>query len=129
MQWCSMLPEQDRVRLQHMLDAANSALEFAEGRQRRDLEADRMLAFALVRALEVVGEAAAQVSEATREALPNVPWRSIVRMRHRLAHAYFEVDLDRVWDTTAHSVPELATHLKAALDSDPPAPSSTSEGR
>ena len=81
MQWCSMLPEQDRVRLQHMLDAANSALEFAEGRQRRDLEADRMLAFALVRALEVVGEAAAQVSEATREALPNVPWRSIVRMR------------------------------------------------
>lgn len=103
-----------------MLDAENSALEFATGRSRDDLGKDRMLAFALVRALEVVGEAAGQVTDATRDALPRVPWRSIVGMRNRLLHAYFEVDLDRVWDTTTHYVPELAKQLKAVLEPQSP---------
>ena len=68
-----MLPEADRIRLRHMLDAAESALRFVQGRQRQDLDADEMLTFALVRALEIVGEAAAQVSEPARQALPRVP--------------------------------------------------------
>lgn len=110
-----MLPEGDRVRLRHMLDSARSALRFAENRQRRDLDEDEMLTFALVRALEVIGEAAAQVSETTRQALPHIPWRDIVGMRHRLVHAYFDVDLNRVWDTTVHYVPDLVEQLQDAL--------------
>ncbi len=78
-----MLPEPDVVRLRHMLDAARKAVEFARGRQRDDLHEDQMPAFALVHALQIIGEAASQVCLATREALPAVPWRLIVGMRHR----------------------------------------------
>lgn len=115
-----MLSEQDRVRLRHMLDAAQSALRFAEGRCREDLDSDEMLSFALVRALEIIGEAAAQVSDATRDALPQLPWRQIVGMRHRLIHAYFDVDLDRVWDTATHYVPGLLERLQTVLEKQPP---------
>jgi uncharacterized protein with HEPN domain len=110
-----MLPEKDRIRLQHMLDASTSALRFVQGRSREDLDGDEKLTFALVRALEIIGEAAARVSEETRRALPQVPWPDIVGMRNRLVHAYFDVDLQRVWDTALHFVPDLARQLTAAL--------------
>ena len=111
-----MLREDDRIRLQHMLDASNSALRFASGREREDLGRDEMLTFSLVRALQVIGEAAVQVSEGSRLALPDIPWRQMVSMRHRLVHAYFDVDLDRVWDTVVHFVPSLVRQLEAALE-------------
>ena len=115
-----MLPEEDRVRLQHMLDAARSAVGFTRGRGRQDLSGDEMLTFALVRALEIIGEAASQVSESAREAVPGIPWQQIVGMRHRLIHAYFEVDLDRVWDTATEYVPELIHELESILAPDAP---------
>jgi uncharacterized protein with HEPN domain len=65
-----MLPPEDAVRLRHMLDAAREAMRFMQGRSRADLEADTMLQFAVVRAIEVIGEAAAQVSAPARERLP-----------------------------------------------------------
>ena len=115
-----MLPDADRVRLQHMLDAACSAMGFALGRRREDLGTDEMLTFALVRALEVIGEAAGRVSEQARQSLPQIAWAEIVGMRNRLVHAYFDVDLSRVWDTTTQYVPELAKQLETILRSAPP---------
>jgi len=63
----------DTVRLRHMLDAAKKSLEFTKGRRLEDLEADEMLQLAVVRLLEVIGEAASGVSEAVREAHPELP--------------------------------------------------------
>jgi uncharacterized protein with HEPN domain len=74
-----------------------------------------MLAFAVVRGLEIIGEAASQVSEATRQACPDIPWPLIVGMRHRLIHAYFDVDLDRVWDTVMLDLPPLIMALERVL--------------
>ena len=71
-------PETDTLRLRHMLDAARAALGFTSGRTRDDLSADLMLQFALVRALEIVGEAAARMSEPTRTGHPEIPWTAIV---------------------------------------------------
>lgn len=88
------LSPQDRVRLQHLVDALNSAIRFARGRQRSDLDSDEMLLFALTRAIEIAGEAASRVSAETRAAMPDVPWATIVGMRNRLVHAYFDVDHD-----------------------------------
>lgn len=110
-----MLPEEDRVRLRHMLDAAHSAQRFLRGRRRADLDTDEQLTFAVVRALEIIGEAAGRVSEDARQALPHVPWRDIIGMRHRLIHAYFDVDLQRVWDTAIHFIPDLADRLDESL--------------
>ena len=83
-----------------MIDAARSAQEFASGRTRDDLASDKMLVFALVRAIEVVGEAASRISPETRLAIP-------VAMRNRLVHAYFDVDLDILWNTVTLEIPEL----------------------
>ncbi len=71
-----------------------------------------MLTLSLVRCIEVVGEAASQISPAFREAHPNIPWPQIIGMRNRLIHAYFDVDLDRVWDTITDDLPPLIAALE-----------------
>jgi len=70
-----MQPE-DRVRILHILDAFDSVRRFVTGRRREDLDSDEMLLFALVRAIEIIGEAATRVSEHTRGVLPDVPHRA-----------------------------------------------------
>src|SRR4051794_4420727 len=105
----------DRIRLQHMLDAALEAMSFVSGRSRVDLGENRMLALSLVKCIEIVGEAASRVNEETRQQIPQIPWQDIVGMRNRLIHAYFDVDLDRVWDTVVGDLPTLAAQLGAAL--------------
>ena len=109
-----MQPE-DRVRLQHMLDAAEDALRFASGLTRADLDANRMATFAIVRAIEIIGEAATTVTDETKQAYPALPWRSMIGMRHRLIHAYYDVDLDRVWDTVTVDLPPLIAQLRSVL--------------
>jgi uncharacterized protein with HEPN domain len=77
----------DVVRLRHMIDTIHAALRFAKGRSRADLDKDQMLLFALVRAVEIIGEAASRVSVEGRAELPDLPWRAAVGMRNRLVHA------------------------------------------
>ncbi len=74
-----------------------------------------MLSFALVRAIEVIGEAAGQVSPEARAAYAAVPWVAIVAMRNRLIHAYFDIDLDVVWHTVTHELPDLIAELQTLL--------------
>jgi len=110
-----MPPKEDLIRLRHMLDAAVEALAFAQGRSRHDLDEDRMFARAVVQDLEIIGEAASRVDTATQEQYPNVAWPAIVSMRNRLIHAYFDIDLDRVWDTIADDLPALVIELTRIL--------------
>jgi uncharacterized protein with HEPN domain len=105
----------DRLRLRHMLDAGREAVRFTQGKTRGDLDRDRVLALALVKLLEIVGEAASRVTAESQRADPSIPWRDIVAMRNRLIHGYFDVDLDRVWDTVTDDLPPLLAHLEAAL--------------
>jgi uncharacterized protein with HEPN domain len=110
--------EADRVRLRHILDAARQALSFVQGRVRGDLDCDPMLQHALVRLLEVIGEAAKGISNEARSAHANVPWREMAGMRDRLIHAYFDVDLDRVWKTVTERLPPLIEQLSVLLGED-----------
>ena len=105
----------DRIRLQHMLDAAREALLFTQGRARRDLDEDRLLVLGLVKAIEIIGEAAYQVSEDTRSQLPAIPWEDIIGMRHRLVHAYFDINLDILWRTVQDDLPPLISVLESIL--------------
>src|SRR3954447_25642232 len=95
----------DRVRLQHMLDAAREATAFARGRTRADLDGDRMLLRAITQSLTILGEAAARMSMAGRSATPTLPWTEIIGMRNWLVHSYFNIDLDTVWDTVTDDLP------------------------
>jgi len=73
----------DRVRVLHMIEACESVQRFIQGRGRLDFESDQMLLFAVIRAVEVLGEAAGKVSEDTRSACPEIPWPEITSMRNR----------------------------------------------
>ena len=107
--------DEDRIRILHMIEAAESALSFVAGRERADLDRDRMLLFGVVRAIEVIGEAAGRVSEDTRIIASEIPWTAIVSMRNRLIHAYFDIDRDIVWQTVTEEIPALLPSLRALL--------------
>ena len=107
--------DDDRVRILHMVDAAESVEKFAGGKKRSDLDADQMLLFAIVRAIEVIGEAASRVSDETKAASPGIPWASIIGMRNRLIHGYFDIDSDVVWKSVTGEIPTLHSSLKLLL--------------
>lgn len=89
--------------------------DFARGRTRTDLDRDRMLVLALVKALEIIGEAAYRITPATRQVYPHLPWDDMIGMRHRLVHAYFDINLDILWQTIHHDLPPLIVELEAIL--------------
>jgi uncharacterized protein with HEPN domain len=110
-----MSANDDLVRLRHMLEAAQVATEFIQGETRESLDKDRKLVFAVVRAIEIVGEAASKVSPGFRDAHPLIPWKVIVGMRNWVIHAYFDVNLDIVWDTATKNLPALIVELEKLI--------------
>ncbi|MBM3745960.1 MAG: DUF86 domain-containing protein [Acidobacteria bacterium] len=102
-----------------MRSHAAEALAIIQGRNRPDLDTDRLLCLALVRLLEVIGEAATRVPLEVRDAHPQVPWAQIIALRHRLIHAYDRVDLDVVWEIASHDLPVLLQQLNAILGAEP----------
>jgi len=106
----------DEIRIQHMLECTDEILSFIKGRDRADLDSDRMLMHAITRCVELIGEAASQVSPDVQRTFPDVPWQDIVGMRNRLIHVYFDVDMDVVWSTVTKDIPEMAMSLRKALE-------------
>jgi len=102
-----------------MRDAACAAMRFVHGRTRADLDTDEMRAFALVRAMEIIGEAADKLSDPTHAADPSIPWSEIIGMRHKLVHGYFDVDLHIVWNVTTGKLPDLVAWLDSVLSPPP----------
>ncbi len=102
-----MTPPDDLVRLRHLRDAAEKAIEFSAGKTRQSLDDDELLRLGLTKLVEIVGEAAKQVSEPTRSTHPGVPWTAAARMRDRLVHHYFDIDLDILWVTVSKDLPQL----------------------
>lgn len=109
-----MTPE-DRIRIRHMLDAIKEALCFVKGKCREDLEDDRMLTLAIIKELEIIGEAASKLSPEFKAGQSHIPWLDIVGMRNRLTHGYFDVDLDRVWDTVLVDLEPLGDEIEKIL--------------
>jgi uncharacterized protein with HEPN domain len=112
----------ERLFLLDMLESATLIGEFVAGRTRAALDADRMLREAVLRRLEIVGEAARRISATTRAQVP-LPWADIVSTRNILAHVYFGVDLDIVWETATTDIPALISTIQSYLDRNPLEPS------
>lgn len=98
-----------------MIEAADDAMAFAAGKSQADLAQDRKTLFAVIRCVEIIGEAAARISEATRASSPDIPWSAMVGMRNRLVHAYFDVDTDVVWKTVTVELPALRERIQKLL--------------
>ena len=104
-----------RLTLLDMLEYGEQAIGFLEGRGQGDLDSDVQLRFALIRALEIFGEAASRLPATFRAENREIPWRSIIATRNRLAHAYDRVDNTVVWNAAALEVPEVLNLLRIAL--------------
>ncbi len=85
------------------------------GKRSEDLNKERLLELALVRLVEIIGEAAGRVSKTTQSQYPEIPWREIISMRNRLIHGYDSFDLDVLWNTVALDLPPLISHLEKIL--------------
>ena len=105
----------DSVRLRHMLDAARKAVALAAGKTRAQVAADEIGQLALARLLEIVGEAAGRLSPEYRTAHPELPWPEMTGLRNRLAHAYFDVDLEVLLDVVSRDLPPLIGQLERLL--------------
>ena len=105
----------DDTRIRHILDAALEAVDFLKDQSRKDLDNDRKLNLSIIRLLEIIGEAARGVSEEFRAEHPELPWKSMIGMRDRLIHAYFDVDLDIAWETVKKDLPVLINLLKKII--------------
>ena len=105
----------DRVRLEHMLIAAGEVSGFLSGKTRADLDTERMLVRAMLHAVLEIGEAAANLSDEGRLRVPGVPWADVVRMRNILVHAYWGINLDKLWETAQTDLPELVRAIRSSL--------------
>jgi uncharacterized protein with HEPN domain len=103
----------DEERIAHMVEACEEGLAFVADRARSDLDSDRVLLLALGKLIENVGEAAKAVTPPFRAAYPDVEWSSAARMRDRIVHHYFEIDLEVVWATVTEDFPVLLAALHA----------------
>ncbi|MBF0268970.1 MAG: DUF86 domain-containing protein [Alphaproteobacteria bacterium] len=99
----------------HMLDAAKQACVYVEGMNKQVFLADKRTQQAVILNLVVIGEAATKLMAGYPdfvEAHPDIPWRSMRGMRNRIAHGYFDINLDVVWETVVISLPELVGRLE-----------------
>lgn len=109
-----MSANEPEARLGHMLEMAVAAAEIASALSFEEFSESLRDQLAIVRALEVVGEAAANVDEATRESIAGVPWPQIVGFRHIVVHEYFRIDYKEVWTVATRHAPELIRRLREA---------------
>lgn len=102
----------DDILLVDMLLAAREAVGFVAETSLEIFRLDRMRQLAVIKSIEVIGEAASRISEQFRDAHPQLPWPQIVGMRHRLVHGYFEINIARVWHTAINDLPDLIEALE-----------------
>jgi len=101
--------------LTDIVETSQKAFSFIEGMTFEEFEGDEKTVFAVIRALEVVGEAAKNVPEEIRQMAPDVPWRAVAGMRDKLIHDYTEVELRIVWTTVQVDLPDFVTRIHAVL--------------
>ena len=110
-----MPPRRDSVFIAQMIEAAEAALEFSAGDTAESFAGDRLVGFAVVRAIQLVGQAARGVTEELKAAHPEIPWREMIGMRNVVVHDYADVDLALVWKTVRDDLPSLIRRLNAIL--------------
>lgn len=105
----------DKVYLQDILDAISDIERFVRGVSSTEFMRSKEKQYAVIRALEIMGEATKQVSKDLRVKHPEVPWKDIAGMRDKLIHAYFGVKTELVWETVRQKLPQLKKNINTLL--------------
>lgn len=105
----------DKVFIRHILDEVNYLINESKDLKFEDLMKNETLKRALVRSLEIIGEATKNLSKGFREKHPDIEWREMSALRDKLIHKYFGVNWKRVWDVITNIIPEIESKLKRVL--------------
>ena len=111
-----MKPKSNSVYLDHMLQAFSDATEFVRGQTFESFRANKLVSYATIRALLIVGEACKSVDSAVRDRFPEIPWRLMAGTRDRLVHDYFDTKWQIVWNVATAEIPNLTEPLKRVRD-------------
>ncbi len=111
------MENKDLIRLKHMLDSTKAILIFAKGKHKTSLNKDRLFRSAVLRELEIIGEAATRISDESKKKYPHLPWKELIGLRNRLIHAYFDVDHDIIWKTIQEYLPSFLQSLEDVIAS------------
>src|SRR5688572_10651199 len=106
----------DKVRLQHILDAIKNIENFSSNKTKEDLYNNLMYRFSVERQLEIIAEAANNISFSLRELYPNIPWQKIISFRNLLSHEYFGLDLELVWGIVTDNLPQLKKDVQRIVE-------------
>ena len=106
----------DRIRVRHIIDEANEVSKYTDAISFEEFVDDGKTIRAVLRSIEVIGEAASRISTEFREEHPDIPWQKIIGMRNRLIHVYFDVDYNVVWQTIKENLPPLIEKLQLILE-------------
>ena len=104
--------------LRHMLDAATQATIYVEGLAKEDFLDDKRTQQAVILNIIILGEAATKLMDhhpATVAAMPDIEWRSMRGIRNRIAHGYYDINLEVVWETVSSALPELVARLSSLV--------------
>lgn len=108
----------DRGRLEHIAISISNIKNFLKGKTAEDFLLDAMLYFAVVKNMEIIGEAAYMLTHDFKDSHPDTPWRDIINMRHILVHGYYQVDSKEVWSSIKNDLPILEKQIEKYLEED-----------
>ena len=106
-----MTERDDLFFIKHILESVKAIEEFSENLDEEELHSNRLKQSAIVREIEIIGEASKNISEKIKEKYPKIPWRKIIGTRDKLIHHYFGVDLGAVWNVIKDKIPELENQI------------------
>ena len=108
-------PRKDRERLEHMKTAIDRILRYTSGKSYEDLVSDDMMYYAVVKNIEIIGEAANMLTQSFQQSHPETPWKMVKGMRNYIVHEYFQIDSAVVWDVVNRELPILQKQIENYL--------------
>lgn len=108
-------PAKDRIRLQHILESIERIKRYSAGKRFADFVEDDMMYYAVVKNIEIIGEASNLLTEGFKADHPQTPWKMVTGMRNYIVHEYFQVDSTVIWDVVTNDLPELEKSIISYL--------------